>query len=256
MTPEEYLEKNYKEAVPIWLENFRGLSTFNAQDFFHSRVVFYPGSGDDGHAVKVFGSSHSAHCFVYSDFAVGVGSLKAALDSLRERFSGYRCIARLDLQEKDILPNGWQSHASRKQLKDWSDHCDHGPSSPMQPYGLLEILEREEGLNESHGAKRLAILFLGADGHATYDALFCQAGQTAPFAVLLQDHGLGGNYSDFGRDGIMNDLAVKTKRTPELLLVDSGETDHWIGFQKIGGLEPTMGGWAGFTRFLYKLVDD
>ena len=43
-------------------------SLFNREDFFNSRVVFYPGAYVDGHAIKLFGSSHAAHCFVYCDY--------------------------------------------------------------------------------------------------------------------------------------------------------------------------------------------
>ncbi len=30
-------------------------------------MVFYPGGGDDGHPVRLFGSSRAAFCFVYAD---------------------------------------------------------------------------------------------------------------------------------------------------------------------------------------------
>ena len=68
----------------------------------------------------------------------------------------------------------------------------------------LEILQRESGLNDAHGPSRLAILFLGADAIATYDALFCQGdGTRSPYVVVLQDHGFGGNYDSFGEGGTL-----------------------------------------------------
>jgi hypothetical protein len=55
-------------------------------------------------------------------------------------------------------------------------------------YSFLQILERKPEYDEEHGPKRLAVLFLFADGIATYDALFCQAGKKIePFALLLHD---------------------------------------------------------------------
>lgn len=50
----------------------------------------------------------------------------------------------------------------------------NGQNPGSKPYGFLEVLERDAELGPEHGAARLAIIFLGADGHATYDALFCQ----------------------------------------------------------------------------------
>ena len=34
------------------------------------------------------------------------------------------------------------------------------------PFGFLEVLERDHEFDDNHGARRLAILFLGADGIA------------------------------------------------------------------------------------------
>jgi hypothetical protein len=55
-----------------------------------------------------------------------------------------------------------------------------------EAYSFLQILERKPEYDEAHGPKRLAILFLFADGIATYDALFCQTrNKLEPFAILL-----------------------------------------------------------------------
>ena len=50
------------------------------------------------------------------------------------------------------------------------------------------MLERKPEYDEEHGPKRLAVLFLFTHGIATYDALFCQAGnKLEPSALLLHD---------------------------------------------------------------------
>jgi hypothetical protein len=56
MTIYEYL-KNDKETIPTWLLEIKEGDKFPREDFFKSRIVFYPGSYTDGHAVKVFGST-------------------------------------------------------------------------------------------------------------------------------------------------------------------------------------------------------
>jgi hypothetical protein len=71
----------------------------------------------------------------------------------------------------------------------------------------LEVLERDRALDDSHGAHRLAILFLGVNGIAAYKALFCQENGTPPFAIVLQDHGTGGNYDRFGHGGSLERIA-------------------------------------------------
>jgi hypothetical protein len=127
----------------------------------------------------------------------------------------------------------------------------HFRGGPPQGFGMFEVLERDERFDDSHGAKRLAILFLGADGHAAYDALFCQEGQKLPYGVLLQDYGIGGgNYCEFGEGGVMHDVASRTNSLPKYLLVSSN-TRLWPGYELVDGLEATHGGWASFERNLY-----
>lgn len=249
MTPKNYLYENYREDLPRWLETYDHNSKFNSRTFFQSRVVFYPGSGDDGDAVKIFGSSHSAHCFVYSDYGINAETIKATLDSLHRNFYGYKSLVRQDLKESDISPTGWKMHASPEQIEKWRQHFQESLNGRAHSYGFLEILERDAGLNDTHGPQRLAILFLGADGHAAYDALFCQPSQNAPFAVLLQDHGFGGNYSKFGNGGFMNSIANAANRFPELLLVASN-TEPWASYKAIENVFPA----DGRARTLYKII--
>ena len=56
MSMYEYL-KNDQEPIPTWLLEIKEGDKFSRDDFFSSRIVFYPGSYTDGHAVKVFGST-------------------------------------------------------------------------------------------------------------------------------------------------------------------------------------------------------
>jgi hypothetical protein len=69
MSMYEYL-KNDQETIPPWLLEIKEGDKFPREDFFKSRIVFYPGSYTDGHAVKVFGLTHAAHSFVYVDYLV------------------------------------------------------------------------------------------------------------------------------------------------------------------------------------------
>lgn len=247
MSLDEYLH-SLREAVPSWLGQFRPGDAFPREAFFESRVVYYPGSGTDGHAVKVFGSSHSAHCFVYVDYDVTQESLEAALEHPRHAFQGYQCLARLQLHPSDRVPGGWKPHVSMDELPT----VGYGFAGVMdKPFGFLEVLERDPGRDDRHGARRLAVLFLGADGIASYDALFCQDhGRSAPFAVLLQDHGFGGNYDRFGRGGLMERIARESGALPAWLLVGEN-TRAWQGYERVPGVNGDRGGRRHHVRSLY-----
>ena len=246
MTLREYMQ-GQREDLPVWLDQFEDGAIFPLQEFFQSRVVYYPGSGTDGHPVKVFGSTHSAHCFVYADSGVTQPALEAKLGHPLHGFQGYHTLSRLQLRETDLVPQGWTSHLHAGEVPQGSDGFG---AIAAAPFGFLEILERNWEFDDNHGPRRLAILFLGADGIATYDALFCQKPTgIPPFAVLLQDHGFGGNYNRFGQDGLLEQIAIRCGVFPIFLLV-AENTRAWGQFERIPDVESDIGGMHAMPRFL------
>jgi hypothetical protein len=162
-------------------------------------------------------------------------------------FRGYHKLARLRLSESDLSPDGWVQHVHNLRRTRFSDD--------FEPYAFLEILERDVDFGDDHGAHRLAILFLGADGIASYDALFCQRnGTRPPFAVLIQEHGFGGNYDRFGKDGLLERIALECQVFPRFLLVAKG-SDPWRGYEKMDDIRGSVGGMHGNTRFLHEFVE-
>lgn len=242
----DYLNLNCSEELPRWLANFKQGNQFPRQDFFNSRVVFYPGSGIDAHPVRLFGSSHSAHCFLYADYSQSRKALMQRLDNPRQCFKGYHTLTRVHLRQNDLV-NHWTSHVHPTEF--------NYAYASVPPFGFFEVLERDPDFDDEHGGNRLAILFLGADGIATYDALFCQANRlSAPFAALIQDHGFGGNYSSFGRNGLLEKIAFRTGVFPSYLLV-AEDSQEWEGYRLIPGLTSDMGGMHGTARALYTRKD-
>ena len=238
-----------REDVPSWLERFTPGDPFPSEQFFASRVVFYPGSGFNGHPVKVFGGSHSAHSFVYADYHITQAILEAELEHPTQGFRGYHRLARLQLHERDLVPTGWTPHVRAGEVPSGRFQF---ASVAADPFGFLEILERDTNVDDSHGAQRLAILFLGADAIATYDALFCQGrGSPPPFAVLLQDHGFGGNYNRFGQGSLLEGIAKRCELMPQWLLV-AEDTDPWDGFKRVSEVRWSSGGMHHNRRFLYR----
>lgn len=252
MTLYEYLRQQ-REDPPAWLGRFNPGDPFPREQFFASRVVYYPGSGTDGHPVKVYGSTHSAHCFVYADSGVTQTALEEELGDPRWGFRGYDRLSRLQLRETDLVPRGWTAHVDRAEVP----HDRHGFAAvAAAPFGFLEVLEREREVGDDHGAPRLAILFLGADGAATYDALFCQRdGVSAPFALVLQDHGFGGNYDRFGAGGLLERIARRCEVVPQWLLV-AENTRPWDGFERAPNVDGDRGGMHNNLRFLHQRLDE
>jgi hypothetical protein len=248
MTLYEYLRR-HREDLPEWLGKFDPGDPFPREQFFASRVVCYPGSGIDGHPVKLFGSTHCAHCFVYADYGITQPDLEAALADPHQGFRGYQRLDRLKLSERDLLPNGWSAHVQSGEIPKEEISLKEGAESP---FGFLEVLEREQTFDENHGARRLAVLFLGADGIAAFDALFCQGGNVPPpFAVLIEDHGFGGNYASFGQDSLLERIANRCNVLPTWLLV-ADNTRAWHGFRRVPDVDGDLGGMHANQRFLFE----
>lgn len=252
MTLYEYL-RQLAEPIPSWLADFQHGDVFNRQSFFASRIVYYAGAGFDGHPVKLFGSTHSAHCFVYVDYGVTEAEMIAEIEHPRWRFLGYHTLARLQLAEHDLAPRGWTPHVSPGET---GQQPYRFVGDGFRPFGFLEVLQRDEQRDDPHGPERLAVLFLGADGIAAYDALFCQKPHVSnPFAVVLQDHRGGGGYDSFGRGGLLECIATRCDVFPKLLLV-ADNTSSWQRFCAVPGVDGDPGGTPRHIRYLFGRCDE
>lgn len=96
------------EAVPEWLAGHTPGKKIDIQEVLKSRILYYPGSGDDGQPVKTFGETQSIHTFLYVDYLLTRESLRKNL--ARRGFTGYHSLDRIEVSESDLVPNGWNQH--------------------------------------------------------------------------------------------------------------------------------------------------
>ncbi len=234
------------EPLPEWLANDNP-PRFNRDNFFGSRTVYYPGYGDDGQPVELCNPSHAAHTFIYVDHGVGRDTLAQRLRDRRQRFLGYEVAHQEEFSEDALRPGGWTQHVTADEA--------HGVGpfreGLSKPFGWFVVLDRQQGHGDDHGPERFAILFIGGDGYASYDALYCQGnGTPPPFLAVIQDCF---GYC-FGRDGLLERIARRQGVLPEYLLVGEPSTE-WRGFADTGAL-PKPGGMKLTARRLFMRMDD
>lgn len=221
MTKNSELLKTFRRPIPDWLHAVHTLADAALlEGFLASPLVFYPGSGFDGQAVKDFGSAHAAHCFIYADYLIEESKMRAELSNATSPFKGYRSLKRVSFDPAVVSP-----------VNEFLPRFDGRSVMPVTPYCFLEILERNSDLTDEHGAERMAILFAGMDAYACFHVIF-NGTQRQLLALVLQDHGVGGNYSRFGRGGLLEDIAQKCGTFPELMLVGQN-TNPWTDYAPV-----------------------
>ena len=245
----QYLN-NYKEEMPQWLKDYQPGQRVAFSDFINSRCLYYPGSGYDGQPVMTFNQSHCVHCYVYVDYGFEKCILNGQLNDRYHSFKGYHSIGRVEYSESDLMPK----HFVPTLLPGYTPRRDPMTFVHGRPFCFLEIMERDEQYDDSHGAKRFAVLFLFADGIATYQAFFTPKGLgKTPYVLILQDHGFGGNYDLFGKGGLMERIAEDGSGHPEWALV-ADNTRVWEGYDEIADLEPVDLGGRTHVRKLFRKI--
>ena len=224
--------KQKSEELPGWLR--ADPVAFNRDNFFNSRTLYYPGYGDDGHPVSLCNRSHAVHAFVYVDYGVDHKTISGRVHNSNEGFRGYEVVYEEEVTEDTLRPGGWKQHVNPKGLP--SDLYWFADIADIEPFAWFVVLQRDEEYDDAHGPERIAGLFIGGDGHATYDALYCQGdGTAAPFLVVIQDHGSGGDWDKFSQGGILERIARQCGQLPQWLLVgDGGDTKPWEDYEDCG----------------------
>jgi hypothetical protein len=202
------------KSMPNWLTTAESRCNFESLgNFFSSRVVYYPGAGQDGRAFELFGGTHSAHCFLHIDWT---NSGEEVLDVLNSNgatsIRGYR-VGFCELNSQAL-----QTHRTLRVKS-----------------ALWAILDRTSGYSEVHGPKRLAFLHVQAEAVQFCSHVWRQL-DANPFAVVLQDHGWGGinGQTKFGEGRQLPEVARTSSLAKYLLVAEN--TVPWGDYEPVSRL--------------------
>ena len=234
----EYLRKHYMEPMPKWLENFQPGQPIDINEVLKSRIVYYPGAGEDGQPVKTCMKSSSAHVFIYVDYWFTPMIITKLLKY--SGFLGYHEINTIVLSKRDIfkseyipfiVPDKWEERKN--------------------PFVcIMKIFERNDNKTEKHGSKRFAVIFLCADGIASYKSIFCDKNRVPPYIVVLRDHGSNKSFFSeddwFSKGGQMEKYAKESSVFPKFLFVGTtAGTTAWEGYKELDCINDDNG------RYIY-----
>ena len=207
----------YREPEPRWLGLVNRFSRATLDQFLDNRVAFYPGAGKDGQLFSLFGKSRSVHCFVHADFDQPAEGILAILQGKDEdRISGY------DPVNPQVKGPDWLQ--SFESPPEYDQESRPGTS-------LFTVLKKRLEVPVDHGPEYLCFLHVSVDAYWLYWNLWGRH-ETTPFAILLHDHGFGGNYPDHCFGGAENTLYQMANQAglPEWLLV-AKDNESWPGYE-------------------------
>jgi hypothetical protein len=159
--------------------------------------LYYPSCGTDGLPITNF--SGGIHSFIYVDYAI-------TRDILYSKFN-FKIIASRRLTPSDLTPNGWQPNW---ELADGDPTAYLNPSAkPFCEWIIFEI---------NH--VKCSLLFLYADGVATYQALYKNHKIAPRIVALIQTGVIHGNWTNYSDPNTILHRTIfsNTQKTPEYLL--------------------------------------
>ena len=250
MKLQEYLlGQQTQHTLPLWLKDYCPDDEITWFDVLKSPHVFYPGSGFDGQPIKLFNQSHFVHVYIYVDYMVTKEAIQE--DIVKRGYKGYRLLGRTEASRQALLgsslPPVIDFSEKRKELFVHPfTNVTFGEGQSSTPfYGFLDVYERLPDYDDTHGAQRFAVLYLGEDAFVAFLALYGTR-QFRPKVLMVVDHAFGGNYDRFGQKGLLEKIALRRKIMVPYLLC-WGHTAVWRGFEEVKGFDPIpKNGYPGF----------
>jgi hypothetical protein len=184
------LRQLQKIEVPSWLTSLTpdsiNLAPFPLHELLRESL-YYPSCGFDGDPIKHMGGNVLS--FVYADYGHTLNAFMSAL-----HFTGYDLVASRVVTENELAPDGWKPLELRQVDGDPLRYSGY----VKKPFCVWSIFQRRGDFSVTHGPVRFSLLFICADGVATFQALYL-ANSISPkaVAVIQPGHGFGHNWSDF-----------------------------------------------------------
>ena len=222
--------KHVREPLPAWLARYKtgmidaptdGATVIDS--FLRSRIACYPGSGVvDGELFETFTAVHAVHGVLHIDLECPASLVS---EIVNRRFRPYVHVAGYRPLEVRV----WDASTTQSMLGLTLDHPFD--QAPKLQGACWAVLERDPDRSEAHGPCRLAFLHVQCEAVWLFWNLWVRGRRPPPFAMLLQDHGWGGNWTCFGRNGALHQLALASGQLPQWLL--SVRELAWPGYRRL-----------------------
>lgn len=178
--------------TPQWLADINceaDMATFPHVHCLRSSF-YYPSSGFDGRPIRHLAGNF--HSFVYADYGMTATELDVVLDS--PGFRGYEVVGQRQLPELLPAPNRIFAGLSESERRRFDQNSDW----IKEPFCRWIVLRRNSEYRDEHGPEKFSLLYLCADGIASFEALWRDRTLVpAGIAIIQPGHAFGGNWTNF-----------------------------------------------------------
>lgn len=142
-------------------------------------------------------------------------------------FSGYDLVASRFVTENELAPDGWRPPELRRVDGDPMRYRDH----VKEPFCVWSVFQRRGDFQVTHGPVRFSLLFICADGVATFQAIYIANSITPKAVAVIQPgHAFGNNWTDYTDPGqiFARSVIENPAGQPEMLLYGGiGDGRKW-----------------------------
>lgn len=220
LTSEEYLQQNIIDLESI----------------LRQQSLYYPGAGSDLEPFKLFVENSAISTIIYCDYASDI-----AKDAINRIYTDlkkeYKFIGVRHIKPNVLGCNSWKDF--------WPSAPDaHGFGNPSDAFGLFAEMRRKSD-NQA-----INFIYLCTEAIQTYKILFSDR-RIRPTVVVIQDHGLGGFWTNFsGNDSKLYKTAKPA--LPRFLYVHGSP---WPGYECVSLAATGKGMPRNRTLYIHKGYD-
>ena len=220
------------------------LNNLTQEDILNRRIpmkelledsVYYPACYTDGRPIKYCNTiwrKLGVNSFVYCDFDMSEEKFLEELKTVR----GYHVFAHRSLSRDEYIPDGWSLELGGVGHNQYYDTF-LGSEKEFPPFAHWAVFERDTDRSPMHGPERFSLIYVGGEGLATFQQLYCHYHIAPKMLCFIQCWGFAGNWTDFTNPNAA--FATTLRRHPECTpdYVCIGSYDDIAGVLQIKGSE-------------------
>lgn len=229
--------KNYNQWLNSKLILERWMIEIDTSFLSNCKSLYYPGAGYDFSTLQFFMENSGVNNFYYSDYMNIDIKHDTVLDEIKKWF------LKFDYE----LENAISIRPSHFKQRNWNNFWHPNENARFGSNTEYSFISK---FIISRGGKSWNLYYFGTEAIATYEILL--KNKIFIDVIVTQDHGLGGLWTSFCDNSLLEEISVHYNMRPKFLFSGGGNT--WQGYEDASDWFGKFGMHEA-ERKLYKLIE-